>query len=400
MEQIKFDLQRFATHGLVTQKSADNLDVGAGEWSFCNFDTEANPRGTFFSMGYCSAATLAWNINSIVKRDATRGTREKIAEAETQRDVDLTITMDESDPLKYALAMFGKASIKHIVAMNINQEFTVSPGDEIFLLVDGSTAAYNYTDLIIKKKNSVAATIGVASFDKQGGMVASAGTVTSGGSYTGTTADDYYVKVFKANTTSGTITDAEFQWKKGAAGTYSSAIVVTGEAQTLDEGVTVKFAAGKSGLDFALGDEWKITVAPAGGTLSIGKDYAADKVDVQNGKIRFSLDSSIGMDEVVIVSCKVPEQYIPRIYSGVKKKIEGALRFEYDPTHGRNKAYLFYHVSIAPTGDDALIGEDWGSRQIKCSVLADPSHADPDNVESRYYRVDYPGNVSGVLVDR
>jgi len=400
MKQVKFNLQRFAGPRLATQKSADNFDVGAGEWSFCNFDGDTNPRQTFFSMGNCSAAALAWSVNSIVKRDATRGTREKIAEAETQRDVDLTITMDESDPIKYALAMYGQTAIKHIDAATISKEFTVSPGDEIFLMADGNTAAYNYTDIVIKKKNTTGASIGSANLDKQGGVVASTGSITSGGKYTGITADDYYVKITKANMTKGIITDAEFKWKKGIAGTYSSAIVVTGAAQTLDEGVAVTFVAGTSGIDFALDDEWKISVAPAGGVLVLGKDYAADKVDVQNGKVRFPLDSSIGMDETIVVSYKVPEQYIPRIYAGVKKRIEGALRFEYDPTHGRDKAYFFYHVSIAPTGDDALIGEDWGSRQIKCSVLADAAHADPDNPDSRYYRVDYPGDVSGVLVKK
>ena len=75
MEGMKLDLQRFA-HMLGAQKSAANFDVGAGEFSFCNFDKEVNPDGTFFSLGNCSAAQASWNVNSIVKRDATRGTRE------------------------------------------------------------------------------------------------------------------------------------------------------------------------------------------------------------------------------------------------------------------------------------------------------------------------------------
>lgn len=401
MEGMKLDLQRFA-HMLGAQKSAANFDVGAGEFSFCNFDEEVNPDGTFFSLGNCSAAQVSWNVNSIVKRDATRGTREKLAEVETQRDVDLTITMDESDPLRYALAMYGKTAIKHIEAKMLSDvPYTVSPGSEIFILLDKTTSAYNYKNLVIKRKNPIAPTLGAPIFDTQGGMTKSTGSITSSGTYTGTTTETFYVKIKKANTVAGTITDAEFVWKKGAAGTYTSAgTVVTGNAQTLADGVKVKFSAGTSGIDFQQGDVWRIEVVPAGVTLEEGTDYIADAVDVRNGKVRFPLTSAIKQGEEIYVSCKVEEQYIPRIYAGVKKKIEGALRFEYDPTHGRQKSVLFYHVSIAPTGDDALIGEDWGSRQIKASVLASFEHADADNPDSRYFRVDYPGDVSGVMVER
>ena len=162
----------------------------------------------------------------------------------------------------------------------------------------------------------------------------------------------------------------------------------------------MKFSAGTSGIDFQQGDVWRIEAVPAGVTLEEGTDYVADAVDVRNGKVRFPLTSAIKESEEIYVSCKVEEQHIPRIYAGVKKKIEGALRFEYDPTHGRQKSVLFYHVSIAPTGDDSLIGEDWGSRQIKASVLASFEHADADNPDSRYFRVDYPGDVSGIMVER
>ena len=397
-DKMKFDLQRFA-YGLGAEKSAANFDVGAGEFSFRNFDKEVNPNDTFISLGNCSAATASWTVNSISKRDATRGTREKLAEVETQRDMDLTITMDESDPLRYALAMYGKAAIKHIEAKEIkNVEFTVSPGSEIFIMVDGKTPAYNYKDLVVKRKVSIPAMIGAPALDTQGGMTASTGKVTTSGTYTGTTTDAYYVKIKKANAVAGTITDAEFVWKKGTAGSYSSPVTMTGNAQTLGEGVKVTFKPGTSGQDYQVGDEWKITVSPAGDDLVENQDYLADSVDVINGKVRFPVKAALGNDEVVVVSCKVEEQFIPRIYAGVKKKIEGEIRFEYDPSHGRQKAYTFYHVSISPNGDDSLIGEDWGSRQIKASVLANQEHADPDNPDSRFYRVDYPADTAGVLV--
>ena len=52
----------------------------------------------------------------------------------------------------------------------------------------------------------------------------------------------------------GTITDAEFTWRKGMAGTPSEAVVVTGSAQSIAEGVTVKFTAASSGQEMCIRD--------------------------------------------------------------------------------------------------------------------------------------------------
>lgn len=388
-------------YGLATEKSADNFDIGAGEYSFKNFDTDINPNGVYFSLGNCSAATLAWEINKIKKYDATRGTKELVAEAETQRGATLTITMDESDPIKYALAMFGQTSIKEIAETNINEVYTVSPGDEIFIMLDdGSTAAYNYENLRIDYLHASASAVGEPRLDSQGGVTPSSGTISASGSYTGASDDTFYVKIQKANTVQGTVTDAEFVWKKGLAGVYSAPVQVTAAKQSLSDGVSVKFSAGTAGQDFVVGDEWSISATAANSSLVIGRDYSADAVDVKNGKVRFPADAPIGFNTQVIVRCRVPRQYIPRVYAGIQKKIEGELRFEYDPTHGRSKSYTFYHVSISPNGDDNMITEEWGSRQIQATVLANRSKADPSNTESVYYRIDYPGNVKGVLENR
>lgn len=408
MTMVNFDLQLFASRGLITQKDAANLDVGAGEFSICNLNTELNPNQTYITLGNCSAAGINWEVNSIAKRDATRGTREKIAEVETQRDATLSITMDECDPLKYALAMYGQTAIKHIAEREvIEQEFTVSPGDEIFLLADDNsdTAAYNYTDLKIRRKNNTAPQINQPVLDAQGGMVLSSGSVSSGGTYTGTTTEDYYVRITVSNSSPGTITDAEFEWRKGTAGTWASTTTMTGTAQVLSDGVAVTFAPGPAGsaassADFQVGDMWRIRAIPGGGILILGTDYSADKVDVINGKVRISPDAGINLNEDILVSYKVPEQYVPRVYAGVQRQIECRIRFECDPTHGRQRAYTFYKVIIKPSGEDNLISEEWGSRQISGAILADSKYADPDNPESKYYRIDYPQGTNNIMVTR
>lgn len=389
-------------YGLTTEKSASNFDVGAGEFSFRNFDPDVNPHNTFISLGNCSAATCTWTVNSIEKRDATRGTKRLIAKAETQRDASLSITMDESDPIKYALAFYGQTAIKEIKEEDIlAQVITVSPGDEVFIMTaDGSTAAYNYENLKVEYIYQPSASIAQPVLSMQGGVTLSTGAISSSGSYVGLTDEDYYVKITKANAVSGVITDAEFAWKKGLASSYGTPVPVTGTSQIVDNGLLVTFTPGTSGQDFVVGDEWKIVVKAGGKPLVQGKDYAMDAVDVRNGKVRFPADSSIGFDTKLKLSCHVPHQFIPRIYAGVQKQIEGELRFEYDPKYGRQKAFTFYHVSISPSGDDSLITEEWGSRQLTAAVMADYTRADPDNPDSVYYRIDHPGSTVGIMAQR
>ena len=256
MNKFVFDLQRFAGAAVVTSKNPADLSIPAGEWSFKNFNRSANPYQVFRTLGHCSEATQTWNVNTVEKRDATRGTRELIAQAETQRDLSLTITMDQWDPVNVALACWGDTAIKHIEAKTYSKSFVVSPGDELYLLTDDEeTPAYNYKNLTLTRATSTAASIKAAVLDSMGGMTASTGSVTSGGTYTGTKTEDYYVLITKSNSVAGTITDAEFVWKKGLAGSYSAPTVVTGTAQTLSDGVTVTFAAGSTGTDFQVGDE-------------------------------------------------------------------------------------------------------------------------------------------------
>ena len=388
--------------GLGTSHSAANYTIGAGHFSFCNLDPTMNPNKLFRSMGNCAAAELAWEINTISHYDATRGTREEDARAELSRSATLTLTVEESDPLKYALACFGEAVLYELPQTSLRQVARVSPGSEVFLTIPNTdTPAYNYTGLAVQLLNGTAASIGQPTVDSTAGVSAGTGTITTSGTYTGVTSDNYYIEIDTENTTPQTITDAKFKWRKGLAGTWSEAITVTGTAQAIGtEGVEVTFAAGSGGQDFNEGDVYTFTVSPALTTLTQGKDYTMDKVDVRNGKVLFPTSSGIDMDTDVVITCTVPAQKIPRVYAGVNKAVEGIMRFEYDPTYGRQKAYTFYHVRIAPEGTEALIQDDWANMQLSCAVLADEEHSDPENPDSKYFRIDYPSVTEGVIVGK
>ena len=393
---------------LGTAKDARNLDVGAGEFSFCNFDKDVNPHQTFFTLGNCSEATVSWEVNTIDKRDATRGTREKIASVETQRDVTLNITMDESDPLKYALAMYGKTAIQEIEEQSIAASYTVSPGEEIFINIpDTETPAYNYKNLQIRLSSGKAATFVVK---PDGGSAPNCFMATNpmasndyfvvSGAFTGSADADYYVRITKANAVQGTITDVEYEWRKGLTGIWSAPVTATGSAILMADGlsITIQPDTGTiTGTEFDATEVFKIECDAAMTFLKEGRDYISDEVDVMNGKVRIPLTADLDEDSLIVVECDVEAQKVPRIYAGIFKKIEGIMRFEYDPTWGREKAMLFYHVQIAPNGDDSLISDDWGSRQITCNVLASSDHADPENPMSRYFRVDYPNGSDDVI---
>ena len=96
MKDIAFDLQLFASSAAVVgSKNPADLSLPTSEWSFKNFSRAANQT---------------WNVNTVEKRDATRGTRELIVQVETQRDLSLSITMDQWDPINVALACWGETA--------------------------------------------------------------------------------------------------------------------------------------------------------------------------------------------------------------------------------------------------------------------------------------------------
>lgn len=400
MQDTNFDLQLFASGAAVVgSKNPADLSLPAGEWSFKNFSRAANPYQVFRTLGHCSAATQTWNVNTVEKRDATRGTRELIAQAETQRDLSLSITMDQWDPINVALACWGETALKKIPAKQYARSYVVSPGDELYLPTDNDeTPAYNYTGLTITRAIGAQAKIRSAVLDAQGAITAPTGTLQTSGAYTGAVTGDYYVQVIEANPKAQDISGLKFIWKFGMTGAYSTAIAATTSAQELEKGVFVNFVLGTTGQDFHAGDEWKIRVVAAGGALVKGADYSADETDIATGKVRFPTDAGIHIDETVNVSYSVPEQIIPRVYAGVRKTVEGQLRFQADPTVGRRLFMLYYHVKFAPNGDLTLVGEDFSSAQVTATVLADAQHASSENPDSRYYHMDYVGDTTGILV--
>ena len=91
-----------------------------------------------------------------------------------------------------------------------------------------------------------------------GATIASTGTVTSSGTFTGLYAKTYTLTI----TTSGSVGVAVFNWTATTPGGGSGASVVTGTSVALDQGITVSFQDGPSGsgTSFQVGDQWNLYV--------------------------------------------------------------------------------------------------------------------------------------------
>lgn len=93
--------------------------------------------------------------------------------------------------------------------------------------------------------------VGAASHNQSTGL----NDLTSGGTYSGTASDTYTVQI------TATGTPDTFKWTRNTAAGYTTGVSITGAAQTLDNGVTVTFAATTG---HTLNDTWTIPVGLGG----------------------------------------------------------------------------------------------------------------------------------------
>ncbi len=356
LSSFNFDLQLFAP-------DPNDLLIGAGKVLFRRW--ENGEKTVFMHLGNCPEFKLAPNIEKVTKYSSMDSAKEVYAEAIKSMGYTPSITLDEYNPFNLALGLYGEQGIEVQETKAVTKEIhTVKLGALI------SVPYKNITDVTISPVTTTPAEVGNATSYVQSGEAGKA-TVTSGGNYTGSDNGAYYIEITKANTVEGTITDAEFTWRKGMAGTPSEAVVVTGSAQSIAEGVTVKFTAASSGQDLVVGEVYEIKVKAAGGSYISGVDYILDKSMLRGGIISIPKTSNIPDGSKVFVSYTVPTAKYPKVMGGTVKKIEGDLMFIGDPKHGRPYVLEIWHVNLTPNGDVGLITEEWGSFTIEMTVLAD-----------------------------
>ncbi len=348
--------------------SPKNLLLGAGPLYFDRFDKDGNSTG-LRHLGNVDKFTFKTDVQKVTKQSSMSAARRTYAEAAKEVNANGSLTMDEFDPANLALALFGEEGVIRQEEKNVTDEvYTVKLGQAIRL------PYYKVSDVVVRPATNTSAVVGEASPFT---AVTSTGAVTSGGTYTGTNADKYYIMITAANTTDGVIAGCKFKWRKSMTGVWSEEIEATGSAQALDEGVTVTLEV--TGTEkFVANDMYQIPVTPASGDYILGTDYKVPTIEARGGVVQFPTTSSIPDGSQVKISYKVPAGVFPKVSGATVGNIQGMLLFLGDPSYGPCYNGEFWHVSLTPNGDIGMISDDFASFGIDFTCL-DDSENHPDD---------------------
>ena len=156
-------------------------------------------------------------------------------------------------------------------------------------------------------------------------------------------------------------TTAKITTAAAAGQTYDLPALVLGPSYSIGESPSTPM--GVSGLDTTV----PVTVAltGGGGALVEGTDFV---VDYPNGSITFLTTGAATVGGLYTVTYDLAaSEHWQTITSG--KLISGSMRFVSDNAQGQDGLYLFDSVSITPSGDFALKGEDWATMQFDIELL-------------------------------
>jgi len=104
------------------------------------------------------------------------------------------------------------------------------------------------------------------------------------------------------------------------------------------------------------------------GTADGNDDYS---IDYTNGIIFIPYDSTIPDDVTITVTYDAAAKEYTKLNALNETEIEGRLRFMSDNPVGANYDMQAWRVSLTPSGDLGLIGEDWMTLSFEAEVLKD-----------------------------
>lgn len=358
---FNFDIQRFATK---SGSNADDLMIGAGTVYFERFTRQGEPTGILHHCGNVDAFNVNTEVTTVTKNSSMNQARETMAESTTQVAARVNMTFTEYDPANLALGLYGETGVE------IQEEKTVT--DEVHTISPDSVLRvpyYNIDNVTMRLATSTPASIGSATLSTSNG---SDGTVTTGGTFTGTESTEYFIRITAANSAAGSIAGCKFQWTKGSiSGVYSAEIEATGSAQEIENGITVQLAVA-AGQSFAANEIYTFTASAGTGALINGKDYHVYEVEARAGVINIPKTTSVAENTEVKLSYHVPQGKYPKVMGANAGWIEGRILFIGDPNRGPCYNGEFWKVSMKPNGDlSGLIGTDFGSYEIQGTCLSD-----------------------------
>jgi hypothetical protein len=202
-------------------------------------------------------------------------------------------------------------------------------------------------------------------YRKVGSWILSHGAVTSGPFVVGTT-----VTSDNVDPGSGTII---------SVGTGQIGILIESGTFASDDTITASTVS----ADMTADPVWNpgvILVQDADDTITY-TEYTVNTLlkDDQIGRIHFNTTGTITEGETVHVSYNRQAYAYTVIRAFNETQLEGRLRFVSDNPAGTQQELVIHRVSLAPSGDTAMIGEDWSTLAFTGEVLKDET-----NVNSPY----------------
>lgn len=107
--------------------------------------------------------------------------------------------------------------------------------------------------------------------------------------------------------------------------------------------------------------------------LTEGVDWAVDTdlKDAEIGRVRFLSTYTGDEGDAVKISYTAPETIYNKIKAISDTTIEGFLRFVSDNPVGTQQELQIWRVSLTPSGDTAMIGDDWATLSFAGEILKD-----------------------------
>ncbi|GAG09359.1 unnamed protein product, partial [marine sediment metagenome] len=119
--------------------------------------------------------------------------------------------------------------------------------------------------------------------------------------------------------------------------------------------------------------------------LAVGVDWAIDTIlkDDKIGRVRI-LDTYTGDEgDAIKVSYTAPETTYTMIKALSETTTEGFMRFVSDNPVGTQQELQIWRASLTPSGDTAMIGDDWSTLAFSGEILKDET----DHPDSPYFNI-------------
>jgi hypothetical protein len=115
------------------------------------------------------------------------------------------------------------------------------------------------------------------------------------------------------------------------------------------------------------------TVVHQGATVLVaGTDYIL--IDPVSGCIFFPLTSAVVDATAVTIDYATLVGSLDQVNAATKPYVNGALKFQPDPTDGQKIGVDVWHFHMNPTGGTGLIADDYGNWQVDARILDDSAN--------------------------